>query len=198
MTSEAPVLYDVSNSVATITLNRPKALNSLTTEARVELLDALRRAASDESARVVVLTGEGRGFCVGQDLREHAEQLASGGSGSTLSTVAEHYNPIAREIARMPKPVVAAVNGVAAGAGAAFAFACDLRIAADTAAVNLAFAGVALSCDSGASWTLPRLVGAGRALDLLLRPRTISAAAVPCGSSTWSRSRTWRKPRMSS
>ena len=72
MTSEAPVLYDVSNSVATITLNRPKALNSLTTEARVELLDALRRAASDESVRVVVLTGEGRGFCVGQDLREHA------------------------------------------------------------------------------------------------------------------------------
>lgn len=175
MTSEAPVLYDVSNSVATITLNRPKALNSLTTEARVELLDALRRAASDESARVVVLTGEGRGFCVGQDLREHAEQLASGGSGSTLSTVAEHYNPIAREIARMPKPVVARLNGVTAGAGLSIAMLADFRVAVESATFTTAFAGIGLSCDTGASWSLQRLVGPAHARELLFDATPIKA-----------------------
>ena len=151
-------------------------MNALDTATKDGLLDALREVAEDGTVRVVVLTGAGdRAFCVGQDLREHAAGLADPDT-DLGSTVREHYNPIVELLSTMPKPVVAAVNGVAAGAGAAFAFACDLRIAADTAAVNLAFAGVALSCDSGASWTLPRLVGAGRALDLLLRPRTISAA----------------------
>ncbi|WP_106817173.1 enoyl-CoA hydratase/isomerase family protein [Janibacter massiliensis] len=172
----SPVRLDRAGAVATVVLDRPEAMNALDTATKDGLLDALREVAEDGTVRVVVLTGAGdRAFCVGQDLREHAAGLADPDT-DLGSTVREHYNPIVELLSTMPKPVVAAVNGVAAGAGAAFAFACDLRIAADTAAVNLAFAGVALSCDSGASWTLPRLVGAGRALDLLLRPRTISAA----------------------
>ncbi len=167
-----PVRYDVTGSVATITFNRPDAMNALDVPTKEALLAALRRASSDESVRAVVLTGSGRAFCVGQDLREHSAKLASG--EPPLQTVRDHYNPITLAITEMPKPVIAAVNGVAAGAGAAFAFACDLRIAADTASFNLAFAGVALSADSGASWTLPRLVGPAKALELLLRPETFS------------------------
>jgi 2-(1,2-epoxy-1,2-dihydrophenyl)acetyl-CoA isomerase len=122
----------------------------------------------------VVLTGAGeRAFCVGQDLREHAEHLAAGG---TLSdTVTQHYSPIATLLATMPKPVVAAVNGVAAGAGAGFAFACDFRVVADTAGFNLAFTAIGLSADSGSSWSLQRLVGLAKAKELLLLPRTVAA-----------------------
>jgi 2-(1,2-epoxy-1,2-dihydrophenyl)acetyl-CoA isomerase len=166
------VRYELAGAVATITLNRPSAMNALDVATKVALLTALRRASADAAVRAVVLTGAGRAFCVGQDLREHAAILAGG--QPPLETVREHFNPIALAIAGMPKPVIAALNGVAAGAGAAFAFACDLRIAADTAAFNLAFAGVALSADSGASWTLPKLVGTAKALELLLMPETIS------------------------
>jgi 2-(1,2-epoxy-1,2-dihydrophenyl)acetyl-CoA isomerase len=172
--ADEAVRYELSGAVATITFNRPDAMNSLNVATKVALLAALRRAGADDAVRAVVLTGSGRAFCVGQDLREHAAVLASG--KPPLDTVREHYNPITLAIAQMPKPVIAALNGVAAGAGAAFAFACDLRIAADTAAFNLAFAGVALSADSGASWTLPRLVGTAKALELLLMPETIPVA----------------------
>jgi 2-(1,2-epoxy-1,2-dihydrophenyl)acetyl-CoA isomerase len=169
-----PVVYAVDDAVATITFNRPEAMNALDDATKDALLAALRRAAQDESVRAVLLTGTGRAFSVGQDLREHVSKLTSGEPIS--NTVRHHYNPITLALAGMAKPVVAAVNGVAAGAGAGFALACDLRIAADTAGVNLAFAGVALSADSGASWTLPRLVGQARALELLLLPETIPAA----------------------
>ena len=125
--------------------------------------------------RCVVLTGTGRAFCVGQDLKEHIEILRSGSSDALFRTVPEHYNPIVTAVATMPKPVIAAVNGVAAGAGASLAFACDFRILADTAGFNLAFTGIALSCDTGASWTLPRLVGRAKALELLYFPRTLKA-----------------------
>ncbi len=124
--------------------------------------------------RAVVLTGSGRGFCVGQDLSEHV-QLLEAGDPAPLSTVVEHYNPIALSLAQMPKPVIAAVNGTAAGAGASFSFACDFRIVAEEAKFLLAFANVGLSLDSGASWTLPRLIGAGRALELSLLGRPITA-----------------------
>jgi len=174
VTETPPVLYQVTGAVATITFNRPDRMNALDTATKDALLDALRAAGADDGVRAVVLTGTGRAFCVGQDLREHAENLLAGGDIST--TVREHYNPITLAIATMAKPVIAALNGVAAGAGAAFAFACDLRIAADTAAFNLAFAGVALSADSGGSWTLPQLVGRAKALELLLQPETIPAA----------------------
>ncbi|HEX2360596.1 MAG TPA: enoyl-CoA hydratase-related protein [Jiangellaceae bacterium] len=169
-----PVRYVVDGAVAIITLDRPDAMNSLDTATKVALRDHLLRAAGNPAVRSVVLTGSGRAFCVGQDLKEHAEALADG-SADLEQTVRDHYNPIATTLATMPKPVVAAVNGIAAGAGAAFAFACDLRVVADTAGFNLAFAAVGLSCDSGSSWSLPRLVGWARARELLLLPRTVEA-----------------------
>jgi 2-(1,2-epoxy-1,2-dihydrophenyl)acetyl-CoA isomerase len=170
----APVLLDVSGGVATVTFNRADAMNALDTPTKELLLSTLQRVAEDVDVRVVVLTGTGRAFCVGQDLREHIGLLQSGDE-SLWQTVPEHYNPIVELIATMNKPVIAALNGVAAGAGAAFAFAADLRVLADTAGYNLAFAGIALSCDSGSSWSLPRLVGTARAKELLLMPRTVRA-----------------------
>lgn len=170
----SPVRYDVDDAVATITFDQPDAMNSLDTATKVALREHVRAAADDRGVRAVVLTGSGKAFCVGQDLKEHADALA-GGEADLGQTVYDHYNPIATTLATMPKPVVAAVNGIAAGAGAAFAFACDLRIVADTAGFNLAFAGIGLSCDSGSSWSLPRLVGWARARELLLLPRTVKA-----------------------
>ena len=170
----APVLLDVSGGVATVTFNRADAMNALDTPTKELLLSTLQRVAEDAEVRVVVLTGTGRAFCVGQDLREHIALLQSQDE-SLWQTVPEHYNPIVELIATMNKPVIAALNGVAAGAGAAFAFAADLRVLADTAGYNLAFAGIALSCDSGSSWSLPRLVGTARAKELLLMPRTVRA-----------------------
>jgi 2-(1,2-epoxy-1,2-dihydrophenyl)acetyl-CoA isomerase len=123
----------------------------------------------------VVLTGSGRAFCVGQDLKEHVQLLRNGATDTLFATVEEHYNPIVSAIAGMEKPVIAAVNGVAAGAGASLAFACDLRIVADTAGFNLAFASIALSCDTGSSFTLQRLVGRAKAIELLYFPRTVPA-----------------------
>jgi 2-(1,2-epoxy-1,2-dihydrophenyl)acetyl-CoA isomerase len=169
------VLYDVTDAVATVTLNRPDAMNSLNTETKDALRDAVQRAADDSAVRAVVLTGSGRAFCVGQDLKEHIDNLEHS-PDVVWNTVPDHYNPIALALMTMPKPVVAAVNGVAAGAGASFAFACDYRIVADNAGFNLAFTGVGLTADSGASWTLPRLIGYARAFDLLVRPSTIPAS----------------------
>jgi len=173
-TPNAPVTYVIRDSVATIALNRPESMNSLTVDSKVALRDAVHQAASDSEVRCVVLTGSGRAFCVGQDLNEHVAEL-KGTAQSLSATVAEHYNPIVTALATMPKPVIAAVNGVAAGAGASLAFACDFRILVDTAGFNTAFAGIALSCDTGSSWTLPRLIGHAKATELLLMPRTVKA-----------------------
>ncbi|MFF8641913.1 enoyl-CoA hydratase/isomerase family protein [Streptomyces sp. NPDC015345] len=172
------VLYEVSDGLATITINRPDAMNAMNTEAKVALREAVRSAAEDTAVRAVLLTATGRAFCVGQDLKEHIGSLAAdreAGTGQTMSTVREHYNPIVRTLTGMPKPVVAGVNGVAAGAGLGFALAADYRVVADTASFNTSFAGVALTADSGVSWTLPRVIGPGRAADLLLFPRNLSA-----------------------
>ncbi|MGC0419169.1 enoyl-CoA hydratase/isomerase family protein [Embleya sp. AB8] len=176
MTDKAEnVRYELVDGVATVTLDRPDAMNSLDEPTKIELRDAILRAAADRHVRAVLLTGSGRAFCVGQDLKAHIRQLATSPE-ATFATVREHYNPLVTALATMAKPVVAAVNGVAAGAGAAIAWACDFRIMADTAGFNTAFAGVALTADSGASWTLPRLIGQARALELLMLPRTIKAA----------------------
>ncbi|NJQ00986.1 enoyl-CoA hydratase-related protein [Streptomyces zingiberis] len=197
------VLHEVTDGVATITLNRPDAMNALNTEVKEALRDVLREVSDDSAVRAVLLTGRGRAFCVGQDLKEHIGRLTAGrrsaetagaagaagtaadtgdttdggagGAGGVMDTVREHYNPITEAIAGMPKPVVAAVNGPAAGAGAGFAFAADYRIAAATATFTTSFAGVALGADSGVSWTLPRLIGHGRAAGLLLFPRSVGA-----------------------
>jgi 2-(1,2-epoxy-1,2-dihydrophenyl)acetyl-CoA isomerase len=166
------IRYDVDGGVATVTLARPEALNALTVEMKLALLDALGRAA-DADVRAVVLTGEGRAFCVGQDLREHADALATG--DTSLDTVRLHYNPIVRALSGLAKPVIAAVNGMAAGAGASLAFACDLRLAADSAAFLMAFSKVGLGPDSGASWTLPRLVGPARATAMLMLAEPVAA-----------------------
>ena len=175
--TESPVLLDLADGVATITLNRPDAMNSLDVATKEALVEVVDQVAEDPAVRCVVLTGTGRAFCVGQDLKEHIGILQGPDRDSLFRTVEEHYNPLVTRLATMPKPVLAAVNGVAAGAGASLAFACDLRILADTAGFNLAFAGVALSCDTGASWTLQRLVGRATAMDLLYFPRTLDAAA---------------------
>jgi 2-(1,2-epoxy-1,2-dihydrophenyl)acetyl-CoA isomerase len=172
----SPVLLDLTEGVATITLNRPDAMNSLDVATKESLLETVRAVAADPAARCVVLTGTGRAFCVGQDLKEHVELLHNGGSDQLFSTVDQHYNPTVTALATMAKPVIAAVNGVAAGAGASLAFASDLRLVADTAGFNLAFAGVALSCDTGASYHLQRLVGRAKAIELLYFPRTVPAA----------------------
>jgi 2-(1,2-epoxy-1,2-dihydrophenyl)acetyl-CoA isomerase len=165
--------YDVAGGVATITLDRPQSLNSLTVEMKVGLLEAVEQARDDETVRAVLLTGAGRAFCVGQDLREHADDLASG--RTDLNTVTEHYNPIVSALTSLPMPVVAAVNGMAAGAGAALALACDFRIAAEDAGFLMAFARVGLGPDSGSSWTLQRLVGLGRATAMLLLAEPVTA-----------------------
>lgn len=169
------VRWDLDGAVATITLNRPDARNALTTEMKTALLAALERAGSSPQVRAVVLTGAGRGFCTGQDLREHA-MLLEGEPGQVMDTVREHYNPIVLTIRSMPKPVIAAVNGVAAGAGAGLAFACDLRVAAQGATFLMAFARVGLAADTGASWTMQRLAGIGRAAELLMLAEPVTAS----------------------
>ncbi|MEP9363941.1 enoyl-CoA hydratase-related protein [Nocardioides sp. CN2-186] len=173
--SESPVLLDIADGVATITLNRPEAYNSLDVATKELLLEIVQQVADDPAVRCVVLTGTGKAFCTGQDLKEHVQLLHNGGSDVLFTTVDKHYNPTVTALAGMAKPVIAAVNGVAAGAGSSLAFACDLRIVADTAGFNLAFANVALSCDTGASYTLQRLVGRAKAIELLYFPSTISA-----------------------
>ncbi len=173
--SSDPIRLEVDSGVATVTLNRPDAMNSLDVATKEALRDVVESLAEDSAVRCVVLTGTGRAFCVGQDLKEHIELLQDGGSEALFRTVPEHYNRIVTAIATMPKPVIAAVNGVAAGAGASLAFACDYRLLAEGAGFNLAFSGIGLSCDTGSSWTLPRLVGRAKAIELLYEPRTIRA-----------------------
>ena len=180
-----PVLYDVADGIATITFNRPDAMNALDLPTKEALKAAVQRAAADDGVRVVVLTGAGRAFCVGQDLREHVANLQAKPNEEVWATVPEHFAPIAAAIAEMDKPVIAAVNGVAAGAGASLALMCDFRLVADSAGFNTAFTGIGLSCDTGASWTLPRLVGTDKALELLMLPRTVPAAeALELGMAT--------------
>jgi 2-(1,2-epoxy-1,2-dihydrophenyl)acetyl-CoA isomerase len=166
------VAVDADARVATITLNRPDALNALTVPMKQALLAALRQVERDRSVRAVVLTGAGRAFCAGQDLRERLEP----GATPLGVEVRERYNPIIRAMRSLPKPIVAAINGVAAGAGASLAMATDIRIAADTASFALAFGRVGLVPDSGATWLLPRLVGATRAMELALLNDPVSAA----------------------
>ncbi|MFE1291497.1 enoyl-CoA hydratase-related protein [Streptomyces sp. NPDC058751] len=173
MTETTAVTTSTRGGVRTVRLDRPARMNSLDLNAKARLLDALRTAADDPDVRAVVLTGSGRAFCVGQDLEE---ARSAGDAQAMADAVREQYNPLVRTLLTMPKPVVAAVNGVAAGAGMALALACDVRVAASSATFATAFAGIGLSCDTGISWTLPRIAGRAVALDLLLRPRLLGAA----------------------
>lgn len=168
------LLIDRTDSVVTLTLNRPEALNSLDTALKEALRDALAELAADPACRAVVLAGAGRAFCGGQDLREHVGTLDSG-SADPLGTVVRHYNPIAQGLAELPKPVVAAVRGMAAGAGASLALLADFRVGGPSTSFLMAFARVGLAGDTGASWSLPRLVGYAKALELLMLAEPVPA-----------------------
>jgi 2-(1,2-epoxy-1,2-dihydrophenyl)acetyl-CoA isomerase len=167
------LLVDRTGAVVTLTLNRPDAMNALDMGLKEALRDTLAQLETDRSCRAIVLAGAGRAFCVGQDLREHADILAAG--ATDLDTVRAHYNPIAQRLASMPKPVVAAVRGTAAGAGASLALLADFRIGGPKTTFLMAFANVGLAGDTGVSWSLPRIVGHARALELLLLAEPVRA-----------------------
>ena len=165
------ILFEESRGIARITLNRPEKLNSFNTQMQQELRDSLRSA--ERSARVIVLTGAGRGFSAGQDLADRAQ---TGGQTVDLGhTVETSWNPLIRRLATMPQPIIARVNGVAAGAGANVAFACDLVVACRSSKFIQSFTQIGLIPDSGGSWVLPRLVGQARALGLALTGEPLSA-----------------------
>ena len=168
--TEPTILFELRDHVARITLNRPERLNSFTRARHQELAQALDLAAD---ARVVVVTGAGRGFCAGQDLNDRA--VSPGEAVDLGASVEESWNPLIRRLATMPQPVIARVNGVAAGAGANIALACDLVVAAKSAKFIQSFAALGLIPDSGGSGHLPRLVGQARALGLALTGETLPA-----------------------
>ncbi len=171
------IQYSVAHGVATLTLNRPDKLNSLMGAMMLELFSALGTAAQDDAVRVVVLTGTGRAFCAGQDLADPAMSPKAGSSapadiGDVVDTF---YSPLVRRLRAMPKPVVCAVNGVAAGAGANIALACDIVIAVQTASFIQPFCKLGLVPDAGGTWLLPHLVGRARAVGLALLGDKLSA-----------------------
>ena len=168
----AELRLDIADRVGTITLDRADALNALTVPLKEELLVTLERLADDPAVGAIVLTGAGRAFCAGQDLRERLEP----GAAPLEVEIRERYNPIIIAMRRLEKPIVGAINGIAAGAGASLAFACDLRIAAEGATFLLAFGRVGLIPDSGATWLLPRLIGSAKAAELALTGEPLSAA----------------------
>jgi 2-(1,2-epoxy-1,2-dihydrophenyl)acetyl-CoA isomerase len=168
------ILFDVANGAARLTLNRPDRLNSFTVQMHSEVADALSKVESDANVRALLLTGAGRGFCAGQDLSDRA--VAPGADGLDLGESLENrYNPLIKRIVNLPKPVVCAVNGVAAGAGANIAFAADIVLAAKSAKFIQSFSNIGLVPDSGGTWILPRLAGHARAMGLALTGEALSA-----------------------
>jgi 2-(1,2-epoxy-1,2-dihydrophenyl)acetyl-CoA isomerase len=177
------VLADVQDGYRVLTLNRPDRLNSFTADMHAALLGALSDAEHDKACRALILTGAGRGFCAGQDL---SDGVFTPGETPDLSVpIAKYYNPLVRKLRQMPMPVVCAVNGVAAGAGANVAFACDIVIAARSAKFNQAFARIGLVPDSGGTWFLPRLVGGARARALILLAETVPAEQAEAWGMIW-------------
>lgn len=166
------ILYDLQDGILRITLNRPERLNAMTEGMRHELIDAFTRAGDNIAVRVVVLTGAGRGFCSGADLADATESGQPVDFGHILRST---YNPLITRMRCLPKPIIAAVNGVAAGAGMSLVLACDLRLAAESASFLQAFVKIGLVPDSGSTWLLPRLVGLTRAMDLMLSGRKVNA-----------------------
>ncbi|HEX4749780.1 MAG TPA: 2-(1,2-epoxy-1,2-dihydrophenyl)acetyl-CoA isomerase PaaG [Bryobacteraceae bacterium] len=167
------ILLDVRDAVARVTLNRPDKLNSFNVRMHEELRDALNKIENDSSVRVMVLTGAGRGFCAGQDLGDRA--VSAGDSLDLGASIENYYAPLVRRLRKLPMPVIAAVNGVAAGAGANLAFACDLVIAAKSASFIESFCKLGLIPDTGGTYFLPRLAGTARAMGMALLGDKISA-----------------------
>jgi 2-(1,2-epoxy-1,2-dihydrophenyl)acetyl-CoA isomerase len=172
MSDYQTILYATDQAVATITLNRPERRNAVTHELLGELLNAFNRAGNDDAVRAIVLTGAGKGFCAGQDLS------AFGGIASSEQVrraVIDHYKPLIMRMVTLPKPIIGAINGAAAGAGASLALACDLRMMADDANLIQAFSNIGLVPDAGSSWFLVRLVGYSRAFEIAIEGERIAA-----------------------
>ena len=168
--SDSPVLYQVDGAVATITLNRPDVLNALNTALMLALREAVEKAAADAAIRAVVVTGAGRGFSAGADLPS-----SSGGTGNAGTTLRERYHPVILAMLAMPKPIISAVNGVAAGAGMSIAMAGDIILAGRSASFLQAFSKIGLVPDAGSTWFLPRYVGDVRARAMAILADRISA-----------------------
>ena len=167
------ILYEVADGVATITLNRPSKLNAFNDAMIGETLDALKAAARDDAARSIVLTGAGRAFSSGQDLAAFQER---GEGGSIAEHLRHGYHRVVRQMVTLEKPIVGAINGIAAGAGCGVALAADMRIAADSASFMLAFSRIGLIPDSGVNWFLPRIIGYSRAYEMAVTADRVSAA----------------------
>lgn len=177
METNNTILYQQEGSVARIILNRPEVYNSFTQEMMIRLQDVLNQAAADQTVRAVLLTGAGKAFCAGQDLGEVLEKGKQNQTTDSFTRVVEDfYNPIILKIRNMDKPIIAAVNGVAAGAGANVALACDIVVAAESAGFIQAFSKIGLIPDSGGTFFLPRLIGLPRATALMMLGDKISAA----------------------
>ncbi|MGD2111364.1 MAG: enoyl-CoA hydratase-related protein [Phycisphaerae bacterium] len=175
MVEEDTILLRHEEGARYVVLNRPEVLNAFNEPMLVALLDAVRAAAAEESVRCLVLTGAGRAFSSGQDLAVVRDRYAGGGTMRFDRLIRQHYNPVITAIRTMEKPVIASVNGIAAGAGCSLALACDLRIAAESAAFMQAFVNVGLVPDAGSSFMLPRLIGIARAMELAFTGRRVSA-----------------------
>nr|WP_175636943.1 2-(1,2-epoxy-1,2-dihydrophenyl)acetyl-CoA isomerase PaaG [Raoultella terrigena] len=171
---EAFILSTVEQGVMTITLNRPDRLNSFNDLMHQQLAESLTQAERDDSVRCLLITGAGRGFCAGQDLNDRNVD-PSGPAPDLGLSVERFYNPLVRRLAALPKPVIAAVNGVAAGAGATLALGCDMVLAARSASFVMAFSRLGLVPDCGGSWFLPRVAGRARAMGLALLGEKLSA-----------------------
>lgn len=164
------LLFKKANGVATITLNRPDVYNALDNALRLELQDALKDVGKDDQVRVVVITGEGKAFCSGQDLKAAAKETVS-----VSDSLRNGYNPIVKLMREMPKPIICRLNGIAAGAGCSLALACDIIVAAEEAALSEAFVHIGLVPDAGSSYFLPRLVGPQKAFELMSMGEKIAA-----------------------
>ncbi|MEQ1747072.1 MAG: enoyl-CoA hydratase-related protein [Saprospiraceae bacterium] len=175
------ILFSIENNVARIVFNRPQVFNSMHHAMRMELLAALDTCRNDASVRAVYLTGSGKAFCAGEDLQE----VTDPNGPSLTEIISTGYNPIVTTIRGLEKPVVCAVNGVAAGAGANIALACDITVAAESASFTQAFSKIGLIPDSGGTWTLPRLVGLQRATALMMLSDKISAADAAAMGMIW-------------
>lgn len=178
--SDSPVLYQVDGAVATITLNRPDVLNALNTALMLALREAVEKAAADAAIRAVVVTGAGRGFSAGADLAS-----SSGGTGNAGTTLRERYHPVILAMRAMPKPIISAVNGVAAGAGMSIAMAGDVILAGRSASFLQAFSKIGLVPDAGSTWFLPRYVGDVRARAMAILADRISAQDAQAFGLVW-------------
>ena len=174
---ERPILVERDGALAVITLNRPQAYNALDEALAAELLDAVIACDHDPEVRAVMLTGAGAAFCAGGDIRAMAAKLdAPGGSGAFLKKLTVYFHGVIATMARMQKPVIAAVNGAAAGGGFSLALSCDLLVAAESATFTLAYTRIGVAPDGSSTFFLPRVVGSKRALDLIARNPVLSAA----------------------